>query len=472
MPSHEQSLPFLSSHVLIDGALSLALAYAAVCAFQQSRFLSSTLRQIQNIPTFRVADLRIVIDIEKSDEPLLVLRNTVVAESAVDGESWKSLIPHSLFSQLSRAKSFIIPKPQTSIWKRLSGWTSYLPWNKQSTSPTTIPFILFEGDQWPQSGCIIANLDVSRHPIPLTTVYDQLQPANASPYTLLQALCDQKHHVGLLDEEKILPLGMEMGPLGISSFNNGVLEIKTYMQLPYLLTDVTKDQMMSNLAFRTKMLFWSGIFLGSFSFGILGFAVVRKWSKWKVQREQRRYQEPGHVATEPRRYQEPGHVAAEPRRYQEPGHVATEPRRYQRPGHVGTEARRHQQRRHVAIEPRSVVSNDATAQIMEGGEMSDGWFATSQIAVEEETGGSLFELPRNAASNDASPLTVGKEPIDNAPDKTLCLICWTKERDFLFIPCRHLACCQQCAMSIEHEVPRRCPYCRQPIQLSFSVYIP
>ncbi|GLT56019.1 hypothetical protein SLA2020_290930 [Shorea laevis] len=433
MPSHEQSSPFLSSHVLIDGALSLALAYAAVCAFQQSRFLSATLRQIQNIPTFRVADLRIVIDIEKSDEPLLVLRNTVVAKSAVDGESWKSLIPLSLFSQLSRAESFIIPKTQTSIWKRLSGWTSYLPWNKQSTSQTRIPFILFEGDQWPQSGCIIANLDVSRHPIPLTTVYDQLQPANASPYTLLQALCDQKHHVGLLDEEKILPLGKEMGPVGISSFNNGVLEIKTYMQLPYLLTDVTKDRMMSNLAFRTKMLFWSGIFLGSFSIGILGFYVVRKWSKWKVQRERRRYQQPGHVAAEPRR---------------------------------------HQQRRHVAIEPRSVVSNDVTAQIMEGDEMGDGWFVTSQIAGEEETGGSLFELPRNVASNDASSGTVGKEPIDNAIDKTLCLICWTKERDFLFIPCRHLACCQQCAMSIEREVPRRCPYCRQAIQLSFSVYIP
>lgn len=38
---------------------------------------------------------------------------------------------------------------------------------------------------------------------------------------------------------------------------------------------MTKDQMIVDLAFRSKVLLWSGIALGSLSIGILGYAVVR-----------------------------------------------------------------------------------------------------------------------------------------------------------------------------------------------------
>lgn len=38
---------------------------------------------------------------------------------------------------------------------------------------------------------------------------------------------------------------------------------------------MTKDQMVVDLAFRTKVLLWSGVALGSLAIGVLGYAVVR-----------------------------------------------------------------------------------------------------------------------------------------------------------------------------------------------------
>jgi hypothetical protein len=39
--------------------------------------------------------------------------------------------------------------------------------------------------------------------------------------------------------------------------------------------DITKDQMVADLAFKAKIQLWSGIVLGSLSIGVLGFAVMR-----------------------------------------------------------------------------------------------------------------------------------------------------------------------------------------------------
>lgn len=38
---------------------------------------------------------------------------------------------------------------------------------------------------------------------------------------------------------------------------------------------MTKDQMLVDLAFKTKVLMWSGAVLGSVAIGVLGYAVVR-----------------------------------------------------------------------------------------------------------------------------------------------------------------------------------------------------
>lgn len=38
---------------------------------------------------------------------------------------------------------------------------------------------------------------------------------------------------------------------------------------------MNKNQMIVELALKTKVLFWSGVLLGSISIGVLGYAVVR-----------------------------------------------------------------------------------------------------------------------------------------------------------------------------------------------------
>ncbi|XP_056162792.1 E3 ubiquitin-protein ligase SPL2-like [Syzygium oleosum] len=139
----------------------------------------------------------------------------------------------------------------------------------------------------PVDNYVVVNMDGSKHHLPLTTVYQQLQPINASPYTFLRALFGHEYPVGLLDEEKILPIGKYVSAVGHCFLKNGIPEIKPCNDLPYFLTELTKDQMVIYHAFRTKILFWSSNLLGSASIGILGFAFVRNWNRWKEWRQRR-----------------------------------------------------------------------------------------------------------------------------------------------------------------------------------------
>lgn len=319
MSAHDQAAAAILAQVALaaDGAiLGLALAYVAVRSFIRLSSTSSALRQIDQSPSFRVSDLRSLLSPssdDESDQPtssdglLVVVRGTVEAKSAIDG-NWKSLRPNVLVSHESGEKGVILQRTQTCIyneWRGFFGWTSDIrtlfarSWKeKESTSLRTVPFILVEGGRWPQSDYVIVNMDGSRHPLPLTTVYHQLQPVNASPYTFLQALFGHDYPVGLLDEEKLLPLGKEITAVGICSLKNGIPEIKSCKDLPYFLSEMSKDQMVVDLAFKSKVLFWSGVILGSVSIGVLGYAVVRNWNRWKEWRQQRGVRPPSQAVTD------------------------------------------------------------------------------------------------------------------------------------------------------------------------------
>ncbi|XVF27054.1 hypothetical protein REPUB_Repub14bG0073400 [Reevesia pubescens] len=333
MSSYEQALvPLISQLALsFDGSfLGAALAYAAFLTIFRFKATSTALRKIRGAPALRVADLRSILEEDKSDsteEPIVVIRGAVEARPAVDGRSLKSLNNNVLVSQESGDKAVIIQRTQTYIyheWRGLLGWTSDLraiigrSWNrKESTSMRTVPFILVEGSQWPQSDCVVVNMEGSRHPLPLTTVYHQLQPISASPYTLLQTLFGHEYPVGLLDEEKILPLERKSVLLAVvvsimeclkSSharslliFCKGFYYTQHIVRFLFIyfwdLSDMTKDQMLLDLAFKTKILLWSSIILGSLSIGILGYAFVRSWNKWKEWRL-RRFQQSAQAATD------------------------------------------------------------------------------------------------------------------------------------------------------------------------------
>ncbi|THG06432.1 hypothetical protein TEA_000722 [Camellia sinensis var. sinensis] len=261
MSVHEQAAAAILSQIALaaDGAvLGITLAYIAVRSILKFTAASSALRKIRDAPSLRVSDLRSVLsqsegsDSSSNDSEggkLVIVRGVVEAKSVVDG-NWKSLRSNVLVSHESGEKGVILHRIQT------------------------VPFILVEGGRRPQSDYLIVNMDGSKHPLPLVTVYHQLQPISASPYTFLQALFGHEYPVGLLDEEKILPLGKDITAVGICSLKDGIPEIKSCKDLPYFLSDLTKDHMVVALAFRTKVLLWSGVVIGAFSIGILGYAAV------------------------------------------------------------------------------------------------------------------------------------------------------------------------------------------------------
>ncbi|KAL6009505.1 hypothetical protein ACLOJK_022734, partial [Asimina triloba] len=136
-----------------------------------------------------------------------------------------------------------------------------------------VPFVLIEGSFWPWAGYVAVNLDKSTQPLPLTTVYHQLRPVQASSYTIFQAIFGHGYPVGLLDEEKILPLGKEITAVGICRLQDGVPEIESCKDLPYFLPNKRKDQMEVDLGMSTNILFWGGVLLSTLSFGILGYSI-------------------------------------------------------------------------------------------------------------------------------------------------------------------------------------------------------
>ncbi|KAI4329083.1 hypothetical protein L6164_021385 [Bauhinia variegata] len=311
MASHEQALVSLLNHVALslDGAvLGVALAYVAVRSVLKFTFNYTALGKLRKAPSVSVSDLRSLLGDSETEgnsknSQLVIVRGTVEAKSVVDS-SWKSFRPAILVSWESGDKAVVVQRTQTCIyneWKGFFGWTSDLRAlfsrsrrQRESTSFRTVPFVLIDGRQWTHADYVVVNLDGSRHPLPLTTVYQKLQPINASPYTFLQALFGHEYPVGLLDEEKILPLGKDINAVGLCSFRDGIAEIRSSKDLPYFLTEMSKDQLLVDLAFKTNILFWGGIIFGSMSVAILGYAAIRNWNKWKEWRLRRQLQQQGH----------------------------------------------------------------------------------------------------------------------------------------------------------------------------------
>ena len=119
MSSHEQALASLISQLALsfDGAvLGAALAYAAFRTIFRFKSTSTALRKICGAPSLRVADLRSLLEEDKSDsteEPVIIIRGAVDAKPAADGRNWKSLKNNVLFSQESGDKAVIIQRTQT-----------------------------------------------------------------------------------------------------------------------------------------------------------------------------------------------------------------------------------------------------------------------------------------------------------------------------------------------------------------------
>lgn len=123
MSSDDQDLVSLLSQLALslDGAvLGVALAYAAARSIFKFTSNSSALRKLRKAPSVNVSDLRSILAVDESessseskpsDGNLLIVRGTVEAKSAIDG-NWKN---HVLVSQESGDKAVIIQRTQTVL---------------------------------------------------------------------------------------------------------------------------------------------------------------------------------------------------------------------------------------------------------------------------------------------------------------------------------------------------------------------
>ncbi|CAF2056005.1 hypothetical protein HID58_070185 [Brassica napus] len=308
-PDRSAVFPLLIDIALsFDGAiLGVTLALGAVRAAFKYASTSAALKKIKDAPEVSVSDLRSLIrasddQSETSDdqERIVVVRGTVKAK-VTGGEGSNKKKNNVLTSQETGDKALIIHRSQTYVysgWKTLFQLTNGHRFLLERSLPKQgadfmrmVPFVIVDNTQPSQSSFLVVNMDGARQPLPLTTVYNRLQPINSSPYAFLQALFFPEYPVGLIDVEKILPPGRDLTAVGICSFNNGVPEIKSCQHLPYFLSEMTKDKMILDLAETTSVIFWGGIIMGCLSAGILGFAAARAWNRWKQRHREREQQQ-------------------------------------------------------------------------------------------------------------------------------------------------------------------------------------
>lgn len=314
MGSHEEELCAALTRIALAGdgvVLGLGMALVAIRTWLRFYSHSRALKKLEDTPASRISDLRslVVEDTQvnsglerspsKRGELLVIIRGKVDTKAAVDSQ-WRRKDNELLTSHSAGEKAVIVERTQTCLyneWRGLFGWSSdwrgLLGWGSLKEQVTVsmrkVPFVLVEGNGFQNYAFAHIDMDESKHPLPLVTVYHQLHPVQASPYTFLQAIFGRGYPVGLLDEEKILPPGKEItavGTLGVAP--DGQPMIKSSKHLPCFLTEFTRDQLVTEIAAGTNVLFWTGIVFSTFAMGVLGYAFFknwRKWKEWKLQRE-------------------------------------------------------------------------------------------------------------------------------------------------------------------------------------------
>lgn len=336
MGSHDEEICAALARVALAGdgvVLGIGVAVLAIRTWLRFYSHSKALKKLENTSVSRISDLRSLVVEETSgnydsrsisgrgetdiggnrslrpenrqqDDPLVIVRGKVSTKSAVDSQ-WRRKEDELLTAHNAGNKGVIVKRTQTCLyneWRGLFGWSSdwrgLLGWGSLKEQVTVsmrkVPFVLVEGNGFHSMAFAHINIDESSHPLPLVTVYHQLHPVQASPYTLLQAIFGRGYPVGLLDEEKVLPPGKEITAVGILSFaQDGQPVIKSSKHLPCFLTELRREQLVAEIAIGTKVLFWTGIVFSTVAMGVLGYAVFKNWQRWKnwrLQRERQREQ--------------------------------------------------------------------------------------------------------------------------------------------------------------------------------------
>ncbi|XP_024398250.1 E3 ubiquitin-protein ligase SPL2 isoform X2 [Physcomitrium patens] len=348
MGSHDEEICVALTRIALAGdgvVLGLGMACLAVKAWLKYRTHEQALVAIKNTPLSHIADLRILLQRQTlNSDPEIVISNqyprsiqmtealaskqparfgfrmwrkldadlikqerivmvrgkiqtkaSVEPSAVLNAEDLQGITPSQ-----SDTKAVYLERIQTCLyngsrslfgwgseWRGLVGWGSVK--EQFVVARRKVAFVLASNSEECSSepiAYIHVNMDVPKHPIPLLTVHHQFHPVSSSSYTLLQAIFGRRYPVGLLDEERILQMGREITAVGIlDSTPDGKPVIKPCSGLPIFLTECTREQLLMELARGTKMLLWLGVIATTFSAGVLTYAVIKNWLRWKQHRQ-------------------------------------------------------------------------------------------------------------------------------------------------------------------------------------------
>ncbi|KEG13351.1 hypothetical protein DQ04_01051040 [Trypanosoma grayi] len=91
--------------------------------------------------------------------------------------------------------------------------------------------------------------------------------------------------------------------------------------------------------------------------------------------------------------------------------------------------------------------------------------------------GDAMETNKNQNCNACSPKTeLRRNTRRLSPIKKersgMCSVCLSKQATVLFLQCRHLAACGECAAQLLRKGMHRCPICNQIYERTINVYVP
>ncbi|CAM6049819.1 unnamed protein product [Sphagnum compactum] len=319
MAAHDYELCMVFARMAMAGdgvVLGLGMTFLAIRTWLKFRSHSKALKEVGETAVFGVSDLRTFLDckenevmvrtevLEKPQEPpqkrdqLVIVRGTMQTRAALESQD-SSCNVDTLSPKNAEDKAVYVERTQTYVYTEMSNLVGLVT-RKDLIKVTKqmVPFVLVESEahrhprRQGEAVFVHVNMDGSQHSLPLVTVFYQLHPVPASSYTFLQAMFGRRYPVGLLDEEKILPLGREITAVGVVNISSdGSPVIKSCNHLPVFLTQYTRDQLLAELSNGTKVLFWMGIAFSTVAAGVLCYSIVKNWAKWK-QRQQRQQQRP------------------------------------------------------------------------------------------------------------------------------------------------------------------------------------
>ncbi|CAK9226550.1 unnamed protein product [Sphagnum troendelagicum] len=317
MAAHEDELCVALTRIALAGdgvVLGIGMSVLALRTWLKYRAHSRALKELEETPLSRIADLRSLaqeLSTKQQQEKaaaaaIVMVRGRVQSKACV--EESKHETEHdtgALTAENVDEKAVYLERTQTCLyneWRGILGWgydwRGLLGWGSRKEQVTVsrrkVPFVLVErngtSDHKPGELAVYVhiNMEDTEHPIPLVTIYHRFHPVPSSSYTFLQAMFGRRYPVGLLDEEKILPLGREITAVGTLSVSlDGTPVIKPSGCLPVFLTDLTRDQLLLDLANGRNVLFWMGIAATIVATGVLGYALIKNWAKWKQRHQQR-----------------------------------------------------------------------------------------------------------------------------------------------------------------------------------------